>query len=124
MYNPGQNTQSSLIFNNYYVFAFLTLNFPLYKYRFFSYTTPLLGLNADILRIWLVSVFQITSLMSNYISSAIDPYSSWILWIDTFQVINYNCKLVIFQNISKFCGFKKVHPAYIWKFTIKIKPNR
>ena len=132
MYNPGRNTESSLIFNNYYAFAFLTLNFPCTstgssatQHRFFSYTTPLLiGLNGDILRIWLVSVIQITSLMSNYISIAIDRYSSWIPWTDTFQVINYNCKLIIFQNTSKFCGLKKVHPAQMWKFAIKIKSNR
>jgi hypothetical protein len=45
-------------------------------------------------------------------------------WIDTLQVINHNCNLVIFQNISKFRRFEKVHSTYIKIFAIKIKPNR
>ena len=72
----------------------------------------------------MVSVFQIASLTCNYISNAIDPYSSRIPRINAFQIINHNCNLVILQNISKFCGFNKIHSTYIKKFTIKIKPNR
>src|SRR4030095_10325557 len=114
VYNPGRNMEASLVFNNYPAFAFLTLNFPCTNTG--SATPQLhffLGLTLIYWRIGLVGVFHITSLTSNNISSAIDPYSSWIPWIDTFQVINHNCNLVIFQNISEFCGFKKVHSAYI-----------
>ena len=71
----------------------------------------------------MISVVHITSLTCNYISNAIDPYSSWIPWIDTFQIINNNCNLVIFHNISIFCGFKKVHSAYIEIFTVEIETN-
>src|SRR5918994_1931519 len=101
------------------------IELSLYKNRFFNSPTPLLlGSYPDILRIRVVSTFHVTALASNYVSSSINFHSPRIPWINTFQVINNNCDLVIFQNISVFCRFKKVHSTYIKIFTIKIKTNR
>ena len=132
MYNPVKFGVFTYL-NNYYVFCFfwhwifLVQVQVLQLHNTGSSATQLhflLGLTLIYWGLGWSSVVKITSLMSNYISIAIDRYSSWIPWTDTFQVINYNCKLIIFQNTSKFCGLKKVHPAQMWKFAIKIKSNR
>jgi hypothetical protein len=101
------------------------IEFSLCKYRSFDPPTPLLLWSySDILRIRMVRTFHITALTSNYVSCPVDSYSSRILRINTFQVINDNCNLVVFQNISTFRRLEKVHSTHIKIFTIKIKPNR
>src|SRR5918994_407849 len=106
-------------------FGSLHIKLTFYKYRFVDSPAPLLfRTNSYILRIGMTCTIHISTLTGNYISGSINFHSSRIPGINAFQIIDYNCYLVILQYIFVFCRFKKVHSAYIKVVTIKIKTNR
>ena len=89
------NTLRSLTFS-----CSLHIKPAFYKDGFINSPTPLLfRIDSYVLRIGMTCPIHVSTLTSNYVSIAINLHSSRIPGINGFQIVDYNCNLIILQYI-------------------------